>query len=373
MIWYQVCRSKVELDQCPDDNRKGRGLPPMWFLSNFSTTFGFLYQNFMAMWIPNHLSVNMGISFIKFLWPCEFLITFLLIPLIFTTTATMITPQRVSFGKNHSLTTVVEAVSSDVLELRVPPQGIIQQMSPWANRNNVWIFHMTFITLWFYNRTQISYPYHVGTPLCSMTPFLWFYDRMRNSQFYDSYWLQLASMCNLTICWGHPGKAAKPENPESSVFVPLSRDCHSLAPTGKGVQLRLGTAGPWSCLPQDPNTLELRAYRKEPNPKTLVFLTLSLGPSHCLPALGYALRHSSLLLRVQHLKVTLPDASRPDASHPSIHSLKLTGFLIWMDVDVANSGLGTMMMMMIGAMMMNPSLRHSCIILSRVLYLLWGL
>ena len=40
---------------------------------------------------------------------------------------------------------------------------------------------------------------------------------------------------------------------------------------------------------RDPNTLELRAYRKEPNPETLAFLTLSLGPSHCLPALGCAL------------------------------------------------------------------------------------
>ena len=38
----------------------------------------------------------------------------------------MITPQRVSFGKNNSLTTVVEVVSSDILELRVPPQGIVQ-------------------------------------------------------------------------------------------------------------------------------------------------------------------------------------------------------------------------------------------------------
>ena len=27
--------SKVVLDCCPDDNRRGMGLPPMWFLSNF--------------------------------------------------------------------------------------------------------------------------------------------------------------------------------------------------------------------------------------------------------------------------------------------------------------------------------------------------
>ena len=42
-----------------------------------------------------------------------------------------------------------------------------------------------------------------------------------------------------------------------------------------------------------------------------------------------------------------------------------------MNVDVANSGLG-MMMMMIGMMMMITSLQHSWIILSQVLYLLLG-
>ena len=36
-------------------------------------------------------------------------------------------------------------------------------------------------------------------------------------------------------------------------------------------------------LPRDPNTLELRAYRKEPDPMTLVILTLSQGPhTECL-------------------------------------------------------------------------------------------
>ena len=82
--------------------------------------------------------------------------------------------------------------------------------------------------------------------LRSMTLFLWFYDRMRNSHFYYSFLLQLASMCVLTICWGHVGiEAAKPENPDSPVFIPNPRGpAYSLAPTGKGVQPRLGAAGP---------------------------------------------------------------------------------------------------------------------------------
>ena len=54
-----------------------------------------------------------------------------------------------------------------------------------------------------------------------MTLFLWFYDRMRISHFYNPFLLQLASMCDLTICRGHVGtEATKPENPESPVFVP---------------------------------------------------------------------------------------------------------------------------------------------------------
>ena len=60
---------------------------------------------------------------------------------------------------------------------------------------------------------------HVGNPHL-MTLFLWFYNRMRISHFYNPFLLQLASMCDLTICWGHAGRAAKPENPESPVFVP---------------------------------------------------------------------------------------------------------------------------------------------------------
>ena len=53
-------------------------------------------------------------------------------------------------------------------------------------------------------------------------------------------------MCDLTICWGHVGiEAAKLENPESPSSSPLLRGpANSLAPTGKGVQLRLGVAGP---------------------------------------------------------------------------------------------------------------------------------
>ena len=46
--------------------------------------------------------------------------------------------------------------------------------------------------------------------------------------------LQLASMCVLTICWGHVGiEAAKPENPEYPSSSLSLATCHSLAPTGK--------------------------------------------------------------------------------------------------------------------------------------------
>ena len=53
-------------------------------------------------------------------------------------------------------------------------------------------------------------------------------------------------MCDLTICLGHVGiEAAKPENPESPSSSPrLWGPAYSLAPTGKGVQPRLGVAGP---------------------------------------------------------------------------------------------------------------------------------
>ena len=73
---------------------------------------------------------------------------------------------------------------------------------------------------------------------------------------------------------------------------PLLRGpAYSLVPTGKA------SSSVWEQLDpdlvpsgqRDPNTLELHAYRKESNPETLAFLTLSLGPSHYLPTLGCAL------------------------------------------------------------------------------------
>ena len=99
-------------------------------------------------------------------------------------------------------------------------------------------------------------------------------------------------MCDLTICRGHAGtEAAECENSERLSPSPLLREpAYSLAPTGKGVQPVWESLNPdLVLLQQGSNTLELRAYCKEPNPETLAFLTLSLGPSHCLPALGCAL------------------------------------------------------------------------------------
>ena len=71
-----------------------------------------------------------------------------------------------------------------------------------------------------------------------MCEFPAFYNRMRISHFYNPFLLQLASMCNLTICWGHVGtEATKLENPESPSWSPLLwGPAYSLAPTGKGVQ-----------------------------------------------------------------------------------------------------------------------------------------
>ena len=52
-------------------------------------------------------------------------------------------------------------------------------------------------------------------------------------------------MCIFRICPVILQQDAKPENPESPVFVPLLRGpAYSLVPTGKGVQLRLGAAEP---------------------------------------------------------------------------------------------------------------------------------
>ena len=51
---------------------------------------------------------------------------------------------------------------------------------------------------------------------------------------------------------------------------------------------------------RDPNTLELRAYRKEPDPHDIGDPNPLPGPSHLMPALGDVLRRSSLLLRAQH-------------------------------------------------------------------------
>ena len=181
------------------------------------------------------------------------------------------------------------------------------QLQPCVN-----FFHMIILILWFYNRT-ISYSYHVG-----MLRDRWLLSCGFTTGCKIHTFITLPVATGFHVCSHHLlgprwDRGCQARESRIPVFVPLSRDLPQPRAYRQGIQLRLGVAGPWSraFLRRDPNTLELRAYRKEPNPKTLAFLTLSLGPSHCLPVLGYALRHSSLLLRVQHLKVTLPDASRP--------------------------------------------------------------
>ena len=82
-------------------------------------------------------------------------------------------------------------------------------------------------------------------------------------------------------------------------FVP-SRDLPQPRAYRQGIQLLSGRSWTLISLPRDPNTLELRAYRKEPDPHDIGDPNPLPGPSHLMPALGDALRRSSLLLRAQH-------------------------------------------------------------------------
>ena len=70
----------------------------------------------------------------------------------------LITLQRVSW-QNNSLTTVVEVVSSDVLELRVPPKGISQQMSPFGQLQPCVNFALDVSFPAIYDRMRIP---HIG-------------------------------------------------------------------------------------------------------------------------------------------------------------------------------------------------------------------
>ena len=94
-----------------------------------------------------------------------------------------------------------------------PQKGLANRCHHLANRNHVGISHL-------------------------MTLFLRFYNRMRIPHFYYPFLLQLASMCDLTICWGHVGnrgrQARESRSPSSSPR--LRGPAYSLAPTGKGVQ-----------------------------------------------------------------------------------------------------------------------------------------
>ena len=63
---------------------------------------------------------------------------------------------------------------------------------------------------------------------------------------------------------------------------------------------------------RDPNTLELRAYRKEPNPETLAFLTLSLGALTLLARAGLCSPGTLASLAQSPAPQGYPaDASRP--------------------------------------------------------------
>ena len=68
----------------------------------------------------------------------------------------------------------------------------------------------------------------------------------------------------------------------------------------QGIQLLSGRSWTLISLLRDPNTLELRAYHKEPDPHDIGDPNPLPGPSHLMPALGDVLRRSSLLLRAQH-------------------------------------------------------------------------
>ena len=90
---------------------RGGGFLPIWFLS-ISPPNVDLFIIFIATITREFPLIALLRKFLRFL-------------------TCLITPQRVSW-QNNSLTTVVEAVSSDVLKLRVPPKEISQQMSPFG-------------------------------------------------------------------------------------------------------------------------------------------------------------------------------------------------------------------------------------------------
>ena len=111
---------------------------------------------------------------------------------------------------------------------------------------------MTIITLQFYSRMQISYFYHWGTHLCTITP---------------------------TICH----HLLLDRGCQAGEFTESLTSSQLQGPaTASRLQARhpalSGNSWTLISLPRDPNTLELRAYRKEPDPRTSAILTLFKGP-----------------------------------------------------------------------------------------------
>ena len=163
---------------------------------------------------------------------------------------------------------MVEAVSSNVRELRTPQKGLSSRCHLFANCSSVWIFA-------FYD----SFPVIIATG-CEFNTFITLFPP------------PIAPICDLTNCWGHFGiEATKLANPESSSSSPCPG-----GPTASRLQAK---ASNLSCDLLDPDLVlyrievpthsELHAYRKEPNPLTLAFPTPSPGLSHYLPALACAL------------------------------------------------------------------------------------
>ena len=98
--------------------------------------------------------------------------------------------------------------------LESPQKGIVQQMSqcgqlqlcvkfPYDNHYPVILqqdANLIILPLW--------------DTFVHINSFLWFYDRMRNSHFYYSNWLQLMATCDATICsWTEAAKLGNSWSP----------------------------------------------------------------------------------------------------------------------------------------------------------------
>ena len=165
--------------------------------------------------------------------------------------------------------------------------------------------------------------------MCTVTPFLWFYDRMQNSHFYYSS-LLLASMCFSPSAGATLGLRLTSQRIQNTHLRTSSKGPATASrlqarhPTPSGSSRTLISPFPPArpqhtrvvCLSQGTRPHDIGV--PDPLPRAL---TLIARTGRCSPALQQLLsspelqrqlsRDSSDSFRVQHLQVTLPDALRP--------------------------------------------------------------